>query len=245
MSENKPRTGPQPWTPGDEWKQPGEARLFAPATLRNRDAILAVLRDVLPAQGLVLEVASGSGEHIAHFALALPGLTFQPSDPSAEALASIAAWTRDQGLPNVLPPLRIDAMADGWPVDRADAILCINMVHIAPWAATEGLIRNAGRILREGGPLYLYGPFRRPGRELEPGNAAFDASLRERDAKWGLRELDEVEALAKAAEFGAAQVVEMPANNLSVVFRKRPILRVADGADGGDRTRTAFRAERF
>jgi SAM-dependent methyltransferase len=218
MSQGNTQTGPQPWTPGDDWKQPGDARLFAPATQRNRDAILSLLRDMLPAQGLVLEVASGSGEHIAHFAAALPRLTFQPSDPSAEALASIAAWTGEQGLQNVLPPLRIDAMDDDWPVDRADAILCINMVHIAPWAATEGLFRHAGRILRAGGPLYLYGPFRRPGRELEPGNAAFDASLRERDAEWGLRELDRVEALAKAAGFGAAQVVEMPANNLSLVF---------------------------
>ncbi len=218
MSQSKSTTGPQPWTPGDEWKQPGQARLFAPATLRNRDAILAVLRDILPARGLLLEVASGSGEHIVHIAAALPGLTFQPSDPSAEALASIAAWTAEQALQNVLPPLRIDATVDNWPVDRADAILCINMIHIAPWAATEGLFRNAGRILREGGPLYLYGPFRRPGRELEPGNAAFDASLRERDAGWGLRALDEVETLAKAAGFGQAQVVEMPANNLSVTF---------------------------
>lgn len=218
MSQSKSTTGPQPWTPGDEWKQPGQARLFAPATLRNRDAILAVLRDILPARGLLLEVASGSGEHIVHIAAALPGLTFQPSDPSAEALASIAAWTAEQALQNVLPPLRIDATVDNWPVDRADAILCINMIHIAPWAATEGLFRNAGRILREGGPLYLYGPFRRPGRELEPGNAAFDASLRERDAEWGLRALDEVETLAKAAGFGQAQVVEMPANNLSVTF---------------------------
>jgi SAM-dependent methyltransferase len=220
MPQSKPPTGPQPWTPGDDWKQPGDARLFAPATQRNRDAILTLLRDVLPAQGLVLEVASGSGEHIAHFAAALPGLTFQPSDPSIEALASIAAWTNDQELTNVLPPIRIDAMADGWPVDRADAILCINMVHIAPWAAAEGLFRAAGRILRADGPLYLYGPFRRPGRELEPGNAAFDASLRARDAEWGLRGLDEVEALARAAGFGDAEVVEMPANNLSVVFRK-------------------------
>ena len=220
MSQSKSTTGPQPWTPGDEWKQPGQARLFAPATLRNRDAILAVLRDILPARGFVLEVASGSGEHIVHIAAALPELKFQPSDPSAEALASIAAWTAEQALQNVLPPLRIDATADDWPLDRADAILCINMIHIAPWAATEGLFRNAGRILREGGPLYLYGPFRRPGRELEPGNAAFDASLRERDAEWGLRALDDVEALAKAAGFGAAQVIEMPANNLSVVFQR-------------------------
>lgn len=221
MSQGKPQAGPQPWTPGDDWKQPGDARLFAPATLRNRDAILSLLRDILPAQGLVLEVASGSGEHIAHFASALPGLTFQPSDPSEEALASIAAWTQAQGLSNILPPLRIDAISDGWPLRNADAILCINMVHIAPWAATEGLFRASARILRGGAPLYLYGPFRRPGRELEPGNAAFDASLRERDAEWGLRGLDQVEALARAEGFGEADVIEMPANNLSVVLTKR------------------------
>lgn len=220
MPETKPEAAPRPWAPGDDWKQPGDVRLFAPATLRNRDAILDILREVLPARGLVLEVASGSGEHVAHFAAALPGLTFQPSDPSEEALASIAAWTKAQGLTNILPPVRIDAAADDWPVVHADAVLCINMVHIAPWAATEGLFRAAGRVLREGGPLYLYGPYRRHGQELAPGNVSFDASLRERNPDWGLRELDQVEALAKAAGFGAAQVVEMPANNLSVVFKK-------------------------
>lgn len=210
--------GPRPWQPQEQATPAGEARLFAPATLRNRDAILSLLREVLPERGLVLEVASGSGEHAAHFAPALPGLVFQPTDPSQEALASIAAWT--QGLGNVLPPLRLDATAEAWPVAAADAILCINMVHIAPWAATEGLVRAAGRLLPPGGPLCLYGPFRRPGRDLEPGNAAFDDSLRERNPEWGLRELDQVEALADAAGFGKAQVIEMPANNLTVVFRK-------------------------
>lgn len=210
-----------PWSPGAGWQKEGDSRLFAPATQRNRDAILAVLRDVLPPSGRVLEVASGSGEHVVHFAQALPGLTFLPSDPSPQALDSIAAWTRDARTPNVLPPVLLDAMGNDWPVEACDAILCINMVHIAPTAAAQGLFRNAGRLLAPGAPLYLYGPYRRPGRELEPGNAAFDASLRQRNPEWGLRDLDEIGAMANAAGFAAAEIVEMPANNLSLVFRKR------------------------
>jgi SAM-dependent methyltransferase len=211
----------QPWTPGADWKQADDPRLFAPATQRNRDAILAVLRDVLPRQGLVLEIASGSGEHAIHFASAMPHLVFQPSDPSVEALTSIAAWTQAAGAKNVRPPLLLDAMAETWPLQAADAILCINMIHIAPWAATQGLMRQAGRLLATGAPLYLYGPYRRPGRTLEPGNAAFDDSLRRRDPEWGLRDLDAVAALANEAGFGEPVVTEMPANNLSVVFRRR------------------------
>ncbi|AOO83033.1 DUF938 domain-containing protein [Bosea vaviloviae] len=207
-----------PWQPAASETTRSEQRLFAPATQRNRDAILAVLREVLPANGLVLEIASGSGEHALHFASALPGLIFQPSDPSREALESIKAWT--QGAQNIRPPLLIDAAAPAWPVVHADAILCINMIHIAPWAATQGLIRQAGRILKAGAALYLYGPYRRPGRTLEPSNAAFDASLRSRNPDWGLRDLDEVAALAKEAGFSVPEVIEMPANNLSVIFRK-------------------------
>jgi SAM-dependent methyltransferase len=195
-------------------------RLSAPSALRNREPILAVLRDVLPASGLVLEIASGSGEHVVHFAAALPGPTFQPSDPAAEALASIAAWTSETGLPNIRPPLQLDAAAPDWPLAAADAIVCINMIHIAPWSATEGLIAQAGRILPRGGVLYLYGPYRRSGRELEPSNLAFDESLRSRNPAWGLRELDAVAALAAAAGFALPKVIEMPANNLSLVFRR-------------------------
>jgi len=209
-----------PWTPGAEWKQADDPRLFAPATQRNRDAILEVLRGVLPRTGLVLEIASGSGEHAIHFAREMPGLAFQPSDPSAKAVTSIAAWTQAAGVENVRPPLLLDAMAESWPVAAADAILCINMIHIAPWSATEGLIRHAARLLAPGAALYLYGPYRRPGRALEPGNAAFDDSLRRRNPDWGLRDLDAVATLAQAAGFGEAAVVEMPANNLSVIFRK-------------------------
>ena len=211
---------PQFWQPTADPQAAADPRLRAPSAQRNRDAILAVLAGVLPPSGLVLEIASGSGEHAVHFAAALPGLTFQPSDPSPDAVASIAAWTGESGLGNILPPLVVDATAPDWPIEAADAILCINMIHIAPWAAAEGLFRHAGRLLKPGQPLYLYGPYRRPGRPLEPGNAAFDESLRGRDPAWGLRELDAVAALGAANGLGTPEIVEMPANNLSVIFRK-------------------------
>lgn len=193
-------------------------RRSAPATQRNREPILAVLRDILPGAGLALEVASGTGEHALAFAAALPGLTWQPSDPADDARASIAAWC--SGAANVLPPLELDAAAESWPIARAQAVLCINMIHISPWEATEGLMRGAARVLAVGEPLYLYGPYRRPGRELEPSNAAFDADLKRRDPRWGLRDLDVVTNCAEASGLTLQQVVEMPANNLSVVFRK-------------------------
>jgi hypothetical protein len=217
---------PTPWEPSAGATAQDDRRLHAPAVARNRDAILEILRRELPAAGLVLEIASGSGEHIVHFAGALPALTFQPSDPNPDALDSIKAWAAQSDAANVLPPLRIDAAAEDWPASlqsehTPDAILCINMIHIAPWPAAQGLIRHAGRLLPQAAPLILYGPFRRPGRPLEPSNAAFDASLRERNPKWGLRDLGEVAALAAKAGFGEPEVVEMPANNLSVVFRRR------------------------
>jgi SAM-dependent methyltransferase len=197
-----------------------DSRLFAPATQRNREPILALLRTVLPRTGLVVEIASGSGEHVVHFAAALPDLTFQPSDPSEEALASTGAWIAETGLPNIRQPLLLDAAAPAWPIEAADAIICINMIHIAPWAAAMGLMKQAGRLLPEGGPLYLYGPYRRPGRELEPSNLAFDQSLRTRNPEWGLRELDAVASLARENGFDDPEVTEMPANNLSLVFRR-------------------------
>jgi len=200
---------------------PADSRRRAPAAARNRDPILAVLREALPAAGLVLEVASGTGEHAVHFARALPGLEWQPSDPDADARASIAAWARAERLANLLPPLDLDAAGEDWPVARADALVCINMIHISPWAATEGLMRGAGRLLPPGAPLVLYGPYRRAGRPLEPGNAAFDADLRTRDPRWGLRELDTVSACAAAQGLAPERVVEMPANNLSVIFRRQ------------------------
>jgi hypothetical protein len=198
-----------------------DQRRYAPATLRNREPILDVLRTVLPKTGLMLEIASGTGEHAVHFGRALPSLRWQPSDPYPEARRSIAAWITAEMLTNLLPPLDLDAAGDAWPVAQADAVLCINMIHISPWEATEGLMRGSARVLGAGQPLFLYGPFRRAGRPLEMSNAAFDADLRLRDERWGLRALGEVEACARAQGLALDKVVEMPANNLCVVFRKR------------------------
>ena len=164
-----------------------DLRRHAPATVRNREAILAVLKRHLPSQGKVLEIASGSGEHILHFARASsPGLVFQPSDPDPAARASIDAWVASTEAVNVRPALEIDATGRTWPVTSADAVLCINMVHIAPWSATEGLVRGASAILPEGGMLYLYGPYRFEGRHTAPSNEAFDADLRLRNPEWGV-----------------------------------------------------------
>lgn len=199
---------------------PQDHRRFAPATLRNRAAILAVLKTVLPASGLVLEVASGTGEHAMFFAGELPGLTWQPSDPDAESRASIASWRAAADLANLLAPLALDAAAADWPIAGADAVVCINMLHISPWTAGEGLMRGAGRLLPRGAPLVIYGPFRREGVALEPSNAAFDADLRARNPAWGLRLMDRVAACASGEGLMLEQVLQMPANNLAVVFRK-------------------------
>lgn len=198
----------------------------APATERNREAILAVLREALPERGLVLEVASGTGEHAAFFAAAFSKLLWQPSDPEPAALRSIEAWRAEAGLFNLLAPVALDARARDWPIAAADAILCINMVHISPWSATEGLMRGAGRVLPEGGPLILYGPYRRAGVPTAPSNEAFDESLKARNPDWGLRELEAVEDVAAVHRLELERVTEMPANNLTLVFRRRsPSLR--------------------
>ena len=198
----------------------GDPRRSAPHVARNAGPIAAVLRDVLPERGLVLELASGTGEHVVHFAREFPNLLWQPSDPDPAALRSIEAWRVDAGLSNLLPPVPLDARAAEWPVDRADAILAINMVHISPWAATRGLMRGAGRMLQADAPLYLYGAYRRADVATAPSNEAFDASLRARDPEWGLRTLEEVTAEAERNGFTLEQAVPMPANNLSVMFRK-------------------------
>jgi hypothetical protein len=199
----------------------GDARLHAPATARNREPILAVLRSHLPSRGLVLEIASGSGEHVVHVARAFPGLDFQPSDPDPQARASIDAWRAATGLPNIKPALALDAAAEPWPISTADAVLCINMIHIAPWEATIGLMRGAGILLRANGMLYLYGPFRRDGTHTAPSNAAFDRSLRMQNSSWGVRDLEAMTALAISHGFAEPVVEEMPANNLSLIFRLR------------------------
>lgn len=193
----------------------------APATARNRAPIAEVLRTTLPPSGLVLEIASGSGEHAVHFARAFPGLRWQPSDPDPAALASIAAWRAEAGLANLAAPLLLDAAAALWPVERADAIVCINMAHISPWAATQGLMAGAGRLLDAGAPLYLYGPWLRAGAPTAPSNEAFDASLRARDPAWGLRDVDAATAEAERHGLVLDQVIEMPANNLSLIYRRR------------------------
>lgn len=198
-----------------------DPRLFAPAAARNRDAILAMLRRRLPSRGLVLEIASGSGEHALHFAQNLgPGIAFQPTDADADARASIDAWAT--GAPNVREALALDAAALPWPVAAADAVVCINMVHIAPWAATLGLMRGAAAVLEAGAPLILYGPFRRDGAHTAPSNADFDADLRLRDPAWGLRDLEAVVAAAAANGFAPPIIEAMPANNLSLIFHRLP-----------------------
>ncbi len=200
-----------------------DKRRYAPATLRNRDAILEVLKQHLPVSGLVLEVASGSGEHVLHFAQASTDtLVFQPSDPDPAAQASIDAWAASQGLANVRPAVALDAAAAAWPVSRADAVICINMIHIAPWAAALGLVRGAARVLPPEGMLYLYGPYRRGGRHTAPSNEAFDGSLRTRNPSWGVRDLEAVVELAESHGFAPPAIEEMPANNLSLIFRRRP-----------------------
>jgi SAM-dependent methyltransferase len=195
-------------------------RRSAPHVARNAGPIADVLRGVLPARGLVLEIASGSGEHALHFARTFSKLLLQPSDPEPSALRSIEAWRAEASLFNLLPPVALDVRADQWPLDAADAILCINMIHISPWAATAGLMRGASRLLAPGAPLYLYGPYRQAGLETAPSNEAFDESLRARDPDWGLRNLEDVIAEAEANGLGQERVVPMPANNLSIVLRK-------------------------
>ncbi|SOZ39531.1 DUF938 domain-containing protein [Cupriavidus neocaledonicus] len=197
-----------------------DARRMAPATERNREPILAVLRQVLPASGTVLEIASGTGQHAVHFAAALPGITWQPSDPDAAARASIAAWTAHAGLANVRAPLALDVCRQPWGIDAAAAVVCINMIHIAPWAAAEALFAGAGKLLGPGGVLFLYGPYRRGGAHTAPSNAAFDAQLRATDPDWGVRDMEAVIALGAAQGLRCDEPVPMPANNFCLVLRK-------------------------
>jgi SAM-dependent methyltransferase len=196
-----------------------DARLSSPSALRNRGPILEVLRQHLPPAGRLLEVASGTGEHVAHFAEHLPGWVFQPSDLDADRRASVDAWA--QGTDTIRPAIALDTTAS-WPEGPFDAVLCSNMIHIAPWAATLGLIAGAGAVLKPGGKLVLYGPYRRGGAHTADSNAAFDADLRSRDPSWGIRDLEAVSALAVAAGFGPPCVVAMPANNFCVVFTAGP-----------------------
>ncbi|NBU27194.1 MAG: DUF938 domain-containing protein [Caulobacteraceae bacterium] len=194
----------------------------SPAVARNRDPIFEVLAARLPASGLVLEIAAGTGEHAATFAPRLPNLLWRPSDPDPAALASIAAWREVSGAGNLLEPVVLDASDPGsWPVGAVDAIVCINMIHISPWAATEGLIAGAAARLPAGGLLYLYGPYLEDEVPTAPSNLAFDASLKDRNPAWGLRRLETVRDLAADHGLDLAERIAMPANNLSLVFRRR------------------------
>lgn len=193
----------------------------APATLRNREAILAILRHELPEWGTVLEVASGSGEHAVYFAEHVPALAWQPSDPDPEAIASIAAYREEFDGVNLREPLVLDASSPpSWPIKRADAILCCNMVHISPWAATVGLFKGASQILDADAPLILYGPYFESGVEAAPSNIQFDLGLRARDDRWGIRELEDVDRIAQRNGFNRTARHEMPANNLTLVYRR-------------------------
>ena len=192
----------------------------APAAARNRNPIAAVLADLLPGRGLVLEIASGTGEHALHFARTFPQHDWQPSDPETAARASIESWRLEAGLPNLRSPLALDAEAPEWPIERAEAVLCINMIHISPWAAAGGLFAGAARILPEGAPLVLYGPYLEDGVATAPSNLAFDASLKSRNRTWGIRRLADVDALAASNGFERVRRVEMPANNLILAYRK-------------------------
>jgi SAM-dependent methyltransferase len=193
-----------------------------PAPERNKEPILAVLRRVLPPAGRLLELASGSGQHAVHFARHIPAWTWQPSEIDEDGLASIRAWVREAALPNLREPLRLDVAAEDWGVGEVDAVFSANLLHISPWSAGVALLRGAGRHLTAGGVLVLYGPFRLGGAHTASSNEAFDADLRARDARWGVRDLADVEAEAARVGLTLAERVEMPANNQTLVFAKSP-----------------------
>jgi len=207
-------SGPQPFI----FESGPDVKRHAPATERNRDVIAATLARLLPTEGLVLEVASGTGEHAVHFARLFPALTWQPSDPDPIALASINAWRADANVPNMRPAMLLDASAD-WPIARADAVVCINMTHISPWAATVGLLRNVARLLPPSAVLFIYGPFNQRDVPLAQSNAVFDASLRQQNAEWGLRYVEDIAEEAYKSGLHLDSVIDMPANNLSLIFR--------------------------
>jgi hypothetical protein len=196
------------------------ARRSAPAALRNREPIAQVLAEWLPASGLVLEIASGSGEHAVHFAQSFPQLEWQPSDVHPDALASIEAWRAAAGLPNLRSPLVLDASSADWPIDRADALLSINMVHISPWASALGLVAGAARLLAPGAPLILYGPWLKDDVPTAPSNLDFDADLKRRDAEWGLRRVEDFAAAAGKRGLGLIETRPMPANNMMLLLRR-------------------------
>ena len=208
-------------TPSDETDKTDYRRRVGESSERNKGPILAVLERVLPEEGLVLEIGAGSGQHAAHFAPRFPGLEWQPTDPDPAMRDSIAAWVEDTGAPNLRPPMDLDVTGAVWPVTSAVAVFSANMIHIAPWECCLGLLAGAGKVLTPGGLLVLYGPFKRGGEHTAPSNESFDESLRARDPAWGVRDLDAVADAAAAQGLDLAETVEMPANNLIAVFRRR------------------------
>jgi SAM-dependent methyltransferase len=203
-----------------DYRAPVDARRFAPAAARNRGPILDVLRRVLPGRGLVLEIGSGTGQHVAHLAAALPSLRWQPSELDRDLHASIAAWS--DGLDNVRAPIALDARCTPWPVPVLAAVFSANVIHIAPWDVCLGLLGGAGRHLAPGGVLVLYGPYRIGGGHTAESNAAFDRQLREMDPSFGVRDLEAVRDAAAIHGLELAERVEMPANNQTVVFARAP-----------------------
>jgi len=199
---------------------PAGRRRHAPATLRNRDAILAVLRRVLPASGTVLEIAAGTGEHAVYFSAAFPSLTWLPTDGDPDAVDAIAAARDDEGTSNLLAPLYLDVTTGPWPVDAVEAVFSANMIHISPWSTCLGLLAGAGRHLSRGGVLVLYGPYRIGGAHTAPSNAAFDRDLRSRNPAWGVRDLEAVVEAAGREGLHLEETVAMPANNQIVVLRR-------------------------
>jgi len=197
-----------------------DGKWSTPSAERNKGPILEVLARVLPRRGLVLEIASGTGQHVVHFAEALPHLTWQPSDPDQELRASIALRVGEEQRTNILRPIDLDVTRLPWPLQAADAVVAINMLHVAPWSATIALFEGAKALLPAGHVLFLYGPYRRDGRHTSAGNAQFDLDLRAHDPAWGLRDLEAVSDVAAAAGFVLAEIVEMPANNFSLVFKR-------------------------
>jgi cyclopropane fatty-acyl-phospholipid synthase-like methyltransferase len=206
-------------------RQRGEKRAdgkwFIAAAERNKDPIIAVLARVLPDRGTVLEIASGTGQHVIHFAKTFPDLTWQPSDPDAELRESVALRVRDEQLPNVNPPIDLDVTRLPWPLETADALVCINLIHVAPWSATLALFEGAKPLLPTQHVLLLYGAYRRYGRHTSESNAQFDSDLRAQNPEWGVRDLEAVSDVAGRAGFVLAEIVDMPANNFSLVFKRR------------------------
>jgi hypothetical protein len=229
-----------------------DTRLYSPSAARNREPILKVLKRALPDSGSVLEIASGTGEHAIYFAQALPRIRWQPSDPDPPSRSSIEAWIRATGVANVAPPLDLDVCQEGWGGRKTayDAIVSINMIHIAPWEATLGLFAGTERLLKKTGILFLYGPFMRDGRHTAPSNAEFDASLKARDPRWGLRDIAHLARLAEMHQLTLRETVPMPANNFSLIFgrpvrtKRRPSRKMTHVLGGAQREAPPARLKR-